>query len=71
MLWGGELVLRHGEPVGQVTSAAYGATVGSCVGLAYLRRDEPVTASWLAEGGFEVDLAGVRLPISATLKAPL
>ena len=38
MLWGGELVLRDGEPVGQVTSAAYGATVGASVGLAYLRR---------------------------------
>ena len=71
MLWGGELVLRHGEPVGQVTSAAYGATVGASVGLAYLRRDEAVTSTWLAEGGFEVDLAGERLPVTATLKAPL
>ena len=33
MLWGGELMLHEGEPVGQVTSAAWGATVGSCVGL--------------------------------------
>ncbi len=71
MLWGGELVLRNGEPVGLVTSAAYGATVGASVGLAYVRRDEPVTAGWLAEGGFEVDLAGERLSITATLKAPL
>ena len=71
MLWGGELVLRDGEPVGQVTSAAYGATVGASVGLAYLRRDEPVTSAWLAEGGYEVDLAGERIPITATLKAPL
>ena len=71
MLWGGELVLRDGEPVGQVTSAAYGATVGASVGLAYLRRDEPVTSAWLAEGGYEVDLAGERVPVTATLKAPL
>ena len=71
MLWGGELVLRDGEPVGQVTSAAYGATVGASVGLAYLRRDEPVTSDWLADGGFEVDLAGERVPVTATLKAPL
>ncbi len=27
MLWGGELLLRDGEPCGQVTSAAWGATV--------------------------------------------
>jgi 4-methylaminobutanoate oxidase (formaldehyde-forming) len=71
MLWGGELVLRDGEPVGQVTSAAYGATLGASVGLAYVRRDEAVTSAWLAEGGFEVDLAGQRLPITPTLKAPL
>ncbi len=71
MLWGGELLLRDGEPVGQVTSAAWGATVGASVGLAYLRRDEAVTSDWLAEGGFEVDLAGERLPVTATLKAPL
>ena len=50
MLWGGELVLRDGEPVGQVTSAAWGETVGASVGLAYVRRDEPVT-SRLAGGG--------------------
>ena len=31
-LWGGELVLRDGAPAGQVTSAAWGATVGASVG---------------------------------------
>jgi glycine cleavage system aminomethyltransferase T/glycine/D-amino acid oxidase-like deaminating enzyme len=71
MLWGGELVLHHGRPVGQVMSAAYGATVGAGVGLAYVRRDEPVTSTWLTSGGFEVDLAGQRLPVTVTLKAPL
>ena len=71
MLWGGELVLRDGAPAGQVTSAAWGATVGSCVGLAYLRHDEAVTADWLADSAFEVDVAGVLHPIRCTLKAPL
>ncbi len=37
MMWGSELLLRDGEPVGQVTSAAWGETVGGAVGLAYLR----------------------------------
>ncbi len=71
MLWGGELILQSGRPVGQVTSAAWGESVGSCVGLAFLRRDEPVTSQWLAQGGFEVDVAGEPFPITATLKAPL
>ena len=71
MMWGGELMLHDGDPVGQVTSAAWGATVGSCVGLAYVRHDGPVTSAWLAAGGFEVDVAGVRHPATLSLRAPL
>ncbi len=71
ILWGGELVLNAGRPVGQVTSAAWGATLGASVGLAYLRHDGPVTSQWLGEGGFEVDVAGVRHPATLSLRAPL
>lgn len=71
MLWGGELVLRDGVPAGQVTSAAWGETVGSCVGLAYLRHDRPVTTDWLAAGRFEVDVAGERYAVRASLRAPI
>jgi 4-methylaminobutanoate oxidase (formaldehyde-forming) len=71
MLWGGELVLRDGEPAGQVTSAAYGATVGSCVGLALLRADGPVRQADLDASGFEVDAAGERHRARVTLSAPL
>ncbi len=71
MLWGGELVLRDGHPAGQVTSAAWGATAGSCVGLAYLRADEKVTADLLAAGGYTVDVAGDAVPVRLSLKAPI
>jgi glycine cleavage system aminomethyltransferase T/glycine/D-amino acid oxidase-like deaminating enzyme len=71
MLWGGELLMRDGQGVGQVTSAAYGATVGSCVGLAYLRHVRPVTQDWLSEGGFVIDVAGELVPVRLSLKAPL
>ncbi len=71
MLWGGELILRDGSPVGQVTSAAWGETVGSCVGLAYVRHDGPITQDWLGAGSFEVDLAGVRYAVRMSLRAPL
>ena len=40
MIWGGELVLRDGAAVGQVTSGAWGETVGGCVGLAYIRHPD-------------------------------
>jgi 4-methylaminobutanoate oxidase (formaldehyde-forming) len=71
MLWGGELVLRDGVAAGQVTSAAWGATVGACVGLAYVRADGPVTQAWLDASVLEVDVAGERYAVRATLKAPL
>lgn len=71
MLWGGELLLHDSRPVGQVTSAAWGETVGACVGLGYLRHDGPVTADWLDAGSFEVDVAGERHGVRLTLKAPL
>jgi 4-methylaminobutanoate oxidase (formaldehyde-forming) len=71
MLWGGELLLRDGGPAGQVTSAAWGGTVGSSVGLAYLRADGPVTEESLAEGDFAVDVAGERYAVRLSLRAPL
>jgi 4-methylaminobutanoate oxidase (formaldehyde-forming) len=67
---GGELILRNGEPAGEVTSAAYGHTVGGIVALGYLatgglRIDE----AWLS-AQFEIDIAGERVPVRASLKAP-
>ena len=49
MLWGGELILRDGVVAGQVTSAAWGETVGSCVGLAYVRAPDyaTISADWI------------------------
>jgi glycine cleavage system aminomethyltransferase T len=64
-------VLRDGEPAGQVTSTAYGATVGACVGLALLRADGPVRQDDLDAATYQVDLAGERLGIRASLRAPL
>jgi len=58
MLWGGELVLRDGRPVGQVTSAAWGATVGTAVGLALLSEYDPASDSASDPGSYEVDVGG-------------
>jgi 4-methylaminobutanoate oxidase (formaldehyde-forming) len=70
MMWGGELVLRDGAPSGQVTSAAWGESVGSCVGLAWLWREDrdPVEADWVRQGRYEVDVAGARHPVTVSLR---
>ncbi|GAA3823248.1 FAD-dependent oxidoreductase [Nocardioides panacisoli] len=70
MLWGGELLRRYGEPAGQVTSAAWCATVGAATGLAWVRRGG-VTAQLLEEGGFSVDAGGREVPVRLGLRAPL
>jgi sarcosine dehydrogenase len=72
LLWGGEALLRDGKPVGDLTSAAYGHTIGAAVGLGYVRRDDgqAIDVAWLGSGRFEVDLAGVRLAARVGLKAP-
>ena len=72
MMWGGELVLRNGEVAGQVTSVAWSATLGACVGLAYVWRPDrtPVTADHLDEGRYEVNVGGRVCAATVGLKAP-
>ena len=72
LLWGGEALLRDGKPVGDLTSAAYGHSVGASVGLGYVKRADGtgIDAAWLEAGRFEVDLAGTRLAAKVSLRAP-
>ena len=71
MLWGGELIRRDGAVAGQVTSAAWGASTGRCVGLGYLRAadDSVISPAWVREGGYTVDVGGAVYPIAMSLKA--
>ena len=72
LLWGGEALLRDGRPVGDLTSAGYGHSVGASVGLGYVRREDgpAIDAAWLDGGKFEVDLAGTRLRAKVALRCP-
>ena len=72
LLWGGEALLRDGKPVGDLTSAGYGHTIGASVGLGYAKRDDgaAIDDAWLDSGRFEVDLAGIRLAAKVSLRCP-
>ncbi|MNL34919.1 4-methylaminobutanoate oxidase (formaldehyde-forming) [compost metagenome] len=65
MLWGGELVLRDGKPVGEVRSAAYGHSLGRSVALGLIEHPSGVDRDFLEAGRFEVELAGVRFTVTA------
>ncbi len=71
-LWGGELLVRGGEPVGQVTSAAYSATLGAAVGLAWVwNPDGSVVDRAIADlPGYAVDIAGTQSAVRVSLRAP-
>jgi 4-methylaminobutanoate oxidase (formaldehyde-forming) len=70
MPWGGELVLRDGRPAGQVMSAAWGATVGAGVGLAYVWDPDGgvVARDWLLAGSYEIDIGGLRSEVAISLR---
>ena len=71
MLWGGELLRRDGVPVGQVTSAAWGETVGACVGLGYVADPSGTTTrDWAGSGAYTVDVGGSVHPVRVGLRPP-
>jgi 4-methylaminobutanoate oxidase (formaldehyde-forming) len=71
MAYGGELVLAGGRPVGEITSAAYGAALERVVMLGYVETGgEAVDETWLARHKFEVDIAGEVVAVTASLKPP-
>lgn len=63
---GGELILCDGRPVGEITSAAFGHTLGATVALGYVKID----GQDILSRHFELDIAGDRVPVRASLKAP-
>jgi 4-methylaminobutanoate oxidase (formaldehyde-forming) len=67
---GGELVLRNGEAAGEITSAAYGHTVGGIVALGYVATGGALVDAAFLAAPFEIDIAGERVPVRASLKAP-
>jgi glycine cleavage system aminomethyltransferase T len=58
-----EPLWRDGALVGYVTSGAWGFRLGGSFAMASVRRTGGVTGAWLAEGGFEVEVAGTRHPV--------
>ena len=67
---GGELILRNGSPVGEVTSSAYGHSLGAIVALGYVATGGVAVDAEFLSAKFEFDIAGDRVPVRASLKAP-
>jgi len=68
LLFSAEPVLRDGEWIGYNRIGAYGHTLGSSVGLAMLEDEEPLPDERVLGASYEVDVAGVRYPVTVSLK---
>ena len=70
-LWGNELILRNGKPLGSITSAAFGHTIGKPVALGLISAPMalPIVLGSKAVD-YKIDLAGERYAAAVSLKAP-
>ncbi|NRQ49536.1 GcvT family protein [Aeromicrobium stalagmiti] len=70
MVWGGELLVRDGLPVGQATSGAWAATLGAGVGLAWVHAPtgEVATAAYVRGGDYQLDVGGRRVAVQVSLR---
>lgn len=62
-----EPVWKDGALVGHVTSGGWGFRLEAMIGLASLHRPQGVSKDWIAEGGFEVQIAGTMHPVEVQL----
>jgi 4-methylaminobutanoate oxidase (formaldehyde-forming) len=67
--WGDEPIYRRGAPVGTLTSAAYGHTLGRAVAMGYVTVAPGEPPAALLPGPYEIDIAGVRVRATASLRA--
>jgi 4-methylaminobutanoate oxidase (formaldehyde-forming) len=67
-LFHAEVVRRNGVDTGYVRAGSYGFSLGGAVGLFMIEADEPVTTEYIANGKWEVDIAGKIYPAEVSLR---
>jgi 4-methylaminobutanoate oxidase (formaldehyde-forming) len=69
LLLHGEPIFRDGECVGHLTSAMYGHTIGSSIGMGYVKAPSvDVPRQWFEEGSYSIEVAGVAVPARPSLR---
>lgn len=70
LLYHNEPIVRDGEVVGYLTSAAYGHYLGAAIGLGYVTRRSGEREQDMASSAYEIEIAGARFAAEASL-APM
>ncbi len=64
-----EPVLRDGVMVGRTSSSMWSATQDRCCSMGYVKHADPITTDWVADGTWEMVVAGQRIPASASIRS--
>jgi len=68
LLHGGEPIFRDGECVGYIRAGGYGHTLGGAIGLGFVENEAGITPAFIKSGSYEIGVAGVRYPATASLR---
>jgi 4-methylaminobutanoate oxidase (formaldehyde-forming) len=68
LLYHNEPITRNGEAVGYLTSGNYGHHLGRAIGLGYVSNPDGVTADWVKDGSYEIEVACERFSAQASLR---
>ena len=66
--WGGEPIYFDGNIVGKATTSGIGHYVGKALAMGYVKHPDVYSKGFLKSGKWEVNLAGKRMPIKASLR---
>jgi len=75
--WGGESIYRNGKFCGTVTTTSYGFSLAKQICLGFLQdfdengNPEYITADFIKNASFEVDICGTLFPAQARLNPPV
>jgi len=68
LLYREEPIWINGKRAGGITSGMYGHRVGASLGMGYAKAAEPITAEWLREQKFEIEIGWERYEAIAQLE---
>ncbi len=68
LLYGEEPIFRDGQRVGYLRSGNYGHSLGGAMGFGYVEHTPGVTAQYVRDGAYEIQVAGDLIPARASLR---
>lgn len=70
LIYHDEPIYRDGELVSENTHGSYAHTLGSSIGMCYLKNPDGIDDEWILSGKYEIDVEGKLYPITLHLTPP-